>query len=185
MMQPCGEHAGKLHKYIPACDHVDLAHVTLEVMAGSTTCRHTSLSSMLICLNGSKLYQCCGFADETMAGAEGAAWAQLPMHSLQHVPLDSLTTGISKLGQCSCHLSIPVSVLLLTVDLVSIRTNADVCCHAGKRKLETAWSRSTSDQLAAFEHRLPSLLASWSIEKERQQWSQVSKHLQQSAVQLL
>lgn len=39
-----------------------------------------------------------------MSGAEGAAWAQLPMHSLRHVPLDSLAVGSSKLGQSSCHL---------------------------------------------------------------------------------
>lgn len=141
---------------------------------------------MLNCLSGdcSKLHQCCGIADETIAGIEGAAWAQLPMHSLQHVPLDSLTTGIRKLGKCSCHLYMPISMLLLTVDLAPDRTNADMCCHAGKRKLETAWSRNTSEQLAAFEHRLPGLLASWSIEKERQQWRQISKHLQQSAMQL-
>lgn len=48
--------------------------------------------------SGGDLYQCCGIADERMNGAEGAAWAQLPVHSLQRVPLDSLATAVSKLG---------------------------------------------------------------------------------------
>ena len=50
------------------------------------------------------------------------------------------------------------------------------CCCAGKRRREAAWSHETSHQLADFEDRLPSLLASWSIEKERQQWTQLPKH---------
>ena len=53
-------------------------------------------------------------------------------------------------------------------------------CCAGKRSREAALIYNTSDQLAAFEKRLPKLLASWSIEKERQQWSQTSKHQQWS-----
>lgn len=51
---------------------------------------------------------------------------------------------------------------------------------AGKRTREAALIHDTFDQLVAFEKRLPKLLASWSIEKERQQWSQTSKHQQWS-----
>ncbi len=38
-----------------------------------------------------------------------------------------------------------------------------------------AWAHDTCDQLAAFDGRLPSLLAGWSIEKESQQWAQAIK----------
>ncbi|KAL0051186.1 hypothetical protein WJX82_003339 [Trebouxia sp. C0006] len=67
---------------------------------------------------------------------------ELPMLSLKHVPLEMLSTGMSKLGKRSC---------------------------------EMAWAHDTCDQLAAFDGRLPSLLAGWSIEKESQQWAQAIK----------
>lgn len=38
-----------------------------------------------------------------------------------------------------------------------------------------AWAHDTCDQLTAFDVRLPSLLAGWSIEKESQQWTQAIK----------
>lgn len=42
-----------------------------------------------------------------------------------------------------------------------------------------AWAHDTCDQLAAFDGRLPSLLAGWSIEKESQQWTQAIKDVPQ------
>ncbi len=38
-----------------------------------------------------------------------------------------------------------------------------------------AWAHDTCDQLAAFDGRLPSLLAGWGIENESQQWKQAIK----------
>ncbi|KAL0026668.1 hypothetical protein WJX79_002875 [Trebouxia sp. C0005] len=73
---------------------------------------------------------------------EPARPGQLPMLSLKHVPLDTLSAGTSKLG---------------------------------KRTREMAWAHDTCDQLAAFDGRLPSLLADWSIEQESQQWAQAIK----------
>ena len=48
----------------------------------------------------------------------------------------------------------------------------------GKRSRDTAWSHDTHDQLSSFEDRLPTLLAKWSIEQERQQWTNTFSHLQ-------
>ena len=47
---------------------------------------------------------------------------------------------------------------------------------AGKRRREAAWSQDTSEQLAAFDVKLPALLANWTIEKERQQWTEASDY---------
>lgn len=63
---------------------------------------------------------------------------------------------------------------------VELNADAEMWCCAGKRSREAALTHDTSDQLAAFENRLPKMLASWSIERERQQWSQTSKHQQWS-----
>lgn len=43
-------------------------------------------------------------ADEELDDSVGAAWSQLPLPSLQHVPLKALSAGASKLGQCSRQL---------------------------------------------------------------------------------
>lgn len=37
-------------------------------------------------------------AEEELETSDQTRWGELPMPSLQHVPLDTLSTGVSKLG---------------------------------------------------------------------------------------
>ncbi len=47
-------------------------------------------------------------AEEGFQAGERPGWGELPMRSLKHVPLETLSTGTSKLGKCapqSAHIS--------------------------------------------------------------------------------
>ena len=49
-------------------------------------------------------------AEEELEASDQIRWGELPMPSLQHVPLDTLSTGVSKLGNIAQSIVLYITV---------------------------------------------------------------------------